>query len=193
MTLRTPDTEGLSALSAHNVAQLEEAWVAWEKHGTTAKAAEALGITAGCLRSRIQRYRKVFGKRPKPANGKRTEQRTRLAYDAWAAWEEHGSVALAAASRGLTYSGFRGRLENYWDMHGMRHGIAPKSLRTWDQRQAEAAWKAWEEHGTHAKAGEALGVSTYTISQRVSLYRRIHKLPSTARPSGPAVNCRCHQ
>lgn len=169
MTIRNADALPASH-SSRDLVQLTEAFEAWVEHGTQEKAAAALGVLRTTLASRIFRYRKVTGCKETPT-AKRDALRKQRADDAWAAWEEHGSISAAARSVGLTYSGFRSRLEDYWNAHDMRHGMPPKSLATWCQREDAAAWKAWEEYGSHRAAGVALGVSTNTISRRCRGHR----------------------
>lgn len=180
MTIRNADALPASH-SSRDLVQLTEAFEAWVEHGTQEKAAAALGVLRTTLASRIFRYRKVTGCKETPT-AKRDALRKQRADDAWAAWEEHGSISAAARSVGLTYSGFRSRLEDYWNAHDMRHGIAPKSLHDWEERQDAAAWKAWQDHGTHKAAAVALGVSTDSVSRRCKGHRYTTGMPAHATP-----------
>jgi hypothetical protein len=181
MTIYNSDHTAPATLHLADFAPLQEAWDAWVRLGTQELAARELGLTRSGLVSRICRYRKLTGKRGKPT-AKREADRYALALDAWRAWEEHGTIGKAAVAMGLSYSGLRRRVENYWDAHNMRHGTEPRSLRTLPARQARAAWLAWADHSTHRGAARALGLGVNTVARRVADHRDNVGMPADATP-----------
>jgi len=60
---------------------------------------------------------------------------------------------------------------------------------------AAEAWWAWSEHGTYVDAARAVGVTAQALLCRVKAYRRLHGLPTTAKPWDPsgALDLRCRK